>query len=129
MDWASISWVFTSRHSPSTSTNLTSPLIFYKGKAKRLGTSSAAFGLEIRAPRHIITSTRAIYEHNSAIILSELPLPEKKHQKTQEKIEKMSDDEAKGLRSELGTLAVFLALNLSNKKQSPKKQYRKSGYI
>ena len=33
----------------------------------------------------------------------------------------MSDDEAKGLRSELGTLAVPLTLNPNNKKQSPKK--------
>ena len=40
-----------------------SPLIFYKGKAKRLGTSSAALGLEMKAPRHIITSTRALYLH------------------------------------------------------------------
>lgn len=43
-----------------------SPLIFYKGKAKRLGTSSAAFELEMRAPRHIITSTRVLYQHISA---------------------------------------------------------------
>ena len=41
----------------------------------------------------------------------------------------MSDDEAKGLWSELSTLAVLLALNPSNKKQSPKKQYRTSGRI
>ena len=41
----------------------------------------------------------------------------------------MSDDEAKGFQSELGTLAVFLALIPSKKKQSPKKQYRTSGHI
>lgn len=41
----------------------------------------------------------------------------------------MSEDEGKGLQSELGTLAGILALNPSNKKQSPKKQYRTSGHI
>ena len=58
------------------------------------------------------------------------PGAESEQEKTiTKKIEKMSEDEAKGLRSELGTLIVFLARILSKKKQSPKKQYRKSGYI
>ena len=34
----------------------------------------------------------------------------------------MSEDEAKGLQTEVGTLDVVLALTPSNKKQSPKKE-------
>ncbi len=49
------------------------------------------------------------------------PGAESEQQKTiTKKLEKMSEEGAKGSWSELGTLAAFLAMNPSNKKQSPK---------
>ena len=95
-----------------------------QGQSQEVGHLFGCVGPEMKASRHIITSTRAIYQHQSAILhllCRNYDFRNKKKQKHQEKFEKMSDDEAKGLRSELGTLAVFLTLNPNNKKQSPKK--------
>ncbi len=51
------------------------------------------------------------------------PGAESEQQKTiTKKIEKTSEEGAKGSWSELGTLAAFLAPNPSKKKQSPKKE-------
>ena len=134
-DWASIGCIFAkeedSRHSPSTSSNLTSLLSPSAKTQSGLGTL-AVFGPEMRAPRHIITSTRATFQHRSAILYLFYWNYDfrntKKLKKNKNKIEKMSEEEAKGLWSELGTLAAFLALNPSNKKQSPKKE-DKTGHV
>lgn len=71
MDWASIGQGFAkeeaSRHSPSTSSNLT-PLLSTSAKTQSEMGTLAVFGPEMSAPRHIITSTRATYQHRSAIL-------------------------------------------------------------
>ena len=89
-DWASIAWVFTTeedpRHSPSTTSNLTTHLSSSAKTQSELGTL-AVFGPETGVSRHITTSIRAIYQDTSAIsTLSELRLPEQK--KTKKKLKK-----------------------------------------
>ena len=92
-------------------------------KVKRLGTFLTAFG---QSWELLVTS---VLRHEQYIDTGKyVPIPFCQYydfkipkQKNKKKIEKMSDDLVRGLRSGLGTLAVALVLILSNKKQSPKK--------